>query len=294
MKGSASLAGPALRGLRGKSLLAPPKARRKSVIRVSTISYNQTPEKASGRRRLNRSIINTRIESQKEFESASGPNIKKQIVYTKRGQEIMDSLISTGKARIADQGDLRDIIQRKRSGAPGFGDSPYAYPVRGAPEAGPAERRKYTLAHSKLEPRPFGAPDAHRRAKTHLEPDLGLPRARSPSPDQRTDFDGFREEQVVHERWADQLRVAALQQRGLRLAFAGAHGAGAQRQRAELLHEPLAGQQVPVDALAARRQPARGPAARQARAAASEGALTRSPGRRPTCARGARPCAARS
>ena len=213
MKGSVSLTGHALRGLRGKSPFANSKQqKRKGVIRVSTISYNHTPDKGRTKKRLNKSIINTRIESQKEFETNSGPNIKKQIVYTKRGQEIMDSLISTGKARIANTKDLKEIIKRKNSNAligKGMKDSPYNYSRKNLLQnnsRGHLERmeyNKYNLGHSKLEPRKQIPIDAHRRVKTNLEANLNSRHALSPSPDNRNDFDGFLKEKIVHERYCN-------------------------------------------------------------------------------------------
>lgn len=209
LKGSVSMTGYALRGVRGKSPFGTAKQKRKSVIRVSTISYNHTPEKTPIKRKRNKSIINTRIESQKEFEVHSGPNIKKQIVYTKRGQEIMDNLINTGKARIADKKDLKDIINRKKSQALGnreYKDSPYNYSRKnilegGSPgQHGETGHKRYNLAHSKLETRKQMPVDSHRRVKTHLEPNLHSQRVLSPSPDHHNDFDGFTKEKIIHER----------------------------------------------------------------------------------------------
>lgn len=214
MKGSVSMTGYALRGVRGKSPFGADKQKRKSVIRVSTISYNHTPDKVPRKKRRNKSIINTRIESQTEFDLQAGPNIKKQIVYTKRGQEIMDNLINTGKARIANKKDLKEIIKRKNSNAlgnRGFKDSPYNYSRKNLVERGPrgpveeVEHKRYNMAHSKLETRKQAQMDAHRRVKTHLDPNFHSKRVLSPSPDHQNDFDGFLKEKIVHERWEKEL-----------------------------------------------------------------------------------------
>jgi hypothetical protein len=208
MKGSMSMTGYALRGIRGKSPFRQSRPqKRKSVIKVSTISYNQTPDKVE-RDTMNKSIINTRIESQKEFQNQTGSKMKKQIVYTKRGQEIMDSLISTGKARIADKKDLKEIIKRKnkRGGKKGMKDSPYHYSQKNLKITSSRSKlkkmnhKKYNLAQSRLEQKKQKNFDIHRRAKTNMGVQLKHQKARSPSPDNMNDFDGFFKEQIIHER----------------------------------------------------------------------------------------------
>jgi hypothetical protein len=134
--------------------------------------------------------------------------MKKQIVYTKRGQEIMDSLISTGKARIAETKDLKDIIKRKNKGAAkkGMKDSPYNYSQKNMninnsrSKLEKINHKKYNLAQSKLDTRkPFNV-DLHRRAKTNMGVQLRQRNVKSPSPDNMNDFDGFFQEKIVHER----------------------------------------------------------------------------------------------
>lgn len=209
MKGSMSMTGYALRGLRNKSPFRQSKPKkRKSVIKVSTISYNHTPDKGH-RETLNKSIINTRIESQKEFHNQRGSNIKKQIVYTKRGQEIMDSLISTGKARIAETADLKNIINQKNKKRvkKGMKESPYNYSQKNLINNNSRAKfdamnyHKYNLAQSKLETRPSAKMDIHRRAKTNMGVQIRPREIKSPSPDNMNDFDGFFEEKIVHERY---------------------------------------------------------------------------------------------
>jgi hypothetical protein len=201
MKESVSMSGMPVRGFRGKSPFrkSKPKEQRKSVIRVSTISYNQTPEKPSkgSRRKLNKSIINTRIESQKEFQNDTGSKLKKQIVYTKRGQEIMDSLINTGKARIANKNNLKEIIRRKKSEAViqkrKLKDSPYNFSrknISHKPEN--YKHQKYKLRKPE--------PESHRRVKTNIDMHLGNPQVMSPDSEKMNDFGGFYKEKVVHER----------------------------------------------------------------------------------------------
>ena len=216
MKASMSMTGKVLNRFRGKSPFrnSKPKVQRKSVIKVSTISYNQTPDKISSgqKRRLNKSIVNTRIESQKEFQNDTGSKLKKQIVYTKRGQEIMDSLINTGKARIANQKDLKAIIKRKNSRVliknKGIKDSPYHYSrknlktINSKRQFNKIKHKKYNLIQSKLETRnmvPTG--DYHRRVKTNMMANIPQNRIKSPSPDNINDFGGFFKEKVTHERY---------------------------------------------------------------------------------------------
>ena len=208
MKGSMSMTGNAMRGIRGKSPFKKGKQKeeRKSVIRVSTISYNYTPDKnTSKKKRMNKSIVNTRIESQKEFQNDTGSKLKKQIVYTKRGQEIMDSLINTGKARIADKDDLKDIIRRKNSKViikkKVFKDSPYNYSRKNLHKLEKPPHKKYNLAQSKLETKKMvQMGDFHRRAKTNLGVQQYPKRVESPSPDNINDFDGYYNEKITHER----------------------------------------------------------------------------------------------
>ena len=215
MKGSMSMTGKALNSFRGKSPFrnSKPKAQRKSVIKVSTISYNHTPDKLTykQKKKLNKSIVNTRIESQKEFQNDTGSKLKKQIVYTKRGQEIMDSLINTGKARIANQKDLKAIIKRKNSRVliknREMKDSPYHFSrknlktTNSKAKLNKLKHKKYNLGQSKIEKRhmvPTG--DYHRRVKTNMMVKIPQNRIKSPSPDNIHDFGGFFKEKVTHER----------------------------------------------------------------------------------------------
>lgn len=210
MKESVSMSGMPVRGFRGKSPFrqTQPKEQRKSVIRVSTISYNHTPEKTpkTKNRKLNKSIVNTRIESQKEFHNDTGSKLKKQIVYTKRGQEIMDSLINTGKARIADKSDLKEIIRRKNSEAVIkknlIRDSPYNYSRKNLhPQKEKGGHQKYKLTKSKIAKTRNNVPgDFHRRAKTNLDLQIRQNRVESPDSARMNDFGDYYQEKVVHER----------------------------------------------------------------------------------------------
>lgn len=204
------MSGIPVRGFRGKSPFrkSKPKEGRKSVIRVSTISYNLTPEKISkgSRRKLNKSIVNTRIESQKEFQNDTGSKLKKQIVYTKRGQEIMDSLINTGKARIADKDSLKEIIRRKNSEVvihqKKFKESPYNYSRKNIiqnPEK--YKHQKYKLGKSRVQKPEPSEGEFHRRVKTNMDFKLKGPQVMSPDSEKMNDFGGFYKEKVVHERY---------------------------------------------------------------------------------------------
>lgn len=219
MKSSMSTRGKEINAFRGKSpfRIKKPKTQRKSVIKVSTISYKHTPEKISSRRKKkrNKSIVNTRIESQKEFHNDTGSKLKKQIVYTKRGQEIMDSLINTGKARIADYNDFNEILKRKNNHLlmkeKELKDSPYHFSRKNlhavnsrAKLQKKKKHKKYNVVNSKKKVRNmmYGA-DNHRRVKTNMMVDIHRERIKSPSPDNANDFGGFFKEKVTHERLFD-------------------------------------------------------------------------------------------